>query len=103
MAACCGRWLSEASLSRIKYTKDANNYQRAAAGLHSWIKNVVTTQSELILKYTTDFIKNAASSLTVNKEYWSSYRICIVSASVAAVVYKFFLGVFQPGVPFCRK
>lgn len=34
-----------------------------------WIKNVVTTQSELILKYTTDFIKNAGSSLTVNKEY----------------------------------
>lgn len=55
-----------------------------------WIKNVVTTQSELILKYTTDFIKNADSSLTVNKEYWSSYRICIVSASVDAVVYKFF-------------
>lgn len=60
MAACCGRWLSEASLSRIKYTKDANNYhQRASAGFMNicWIKNVVITQSELILKYTTDFIK----------------------------------------------
>lgn len=55
-----------------------------------WIKNVVTTQSELILKYTTHFIKNAARALTVNKEYWCSYRICIVSASVVTVVYKFF-------------